>query len=218
MGWAWAGNSGKSETPHRIGVARRGRQSTGPFPRLGVTSTTRCFVIGCSLDVDEVVLADGHDCLRRDERRQRRGIQPPRVLVEPQSVGREEGVIGISVDLGALPPSRRVLDGDLVDPKLERHLIERPLVGRFQIHPDGDTGLAEVLRNVIDQEVLEQQRPVTVEASRGHGGSVGARSPCVPSKRYQRYVARLVPTRVCNRITACPAAGGMVCVVSADCW
>jgi hypothetical protein len=121
-------------------------------------------------------LANSHDRLRRDERRQRSGIQSPRLLVETQRVGREEGVIGVSVDLGALPHSRRVLDGDLMDAKLVRHLIERPLVGRIQIHPDGGTGLAEVLRNVIDREVLEQQDPITVEASRGHGRSVGARS------------------------------------------
>ena len=85
-------------------------------------------------------------------------------------------MIGVSVDLGALPPSCRVLDGDLVDSELVRHLIQRPLVGRIQIHPDGDTRLAEVLRNGIDREVLEQQCAITVEASRGHGRSVGAHS------------------------------------------
>ena len=89
----------------------------------------------------------------------------PDAGVEQRRVGRHEQVGLVPVDLGALRLVEGILDGQGVQAEFGPDDTELGLVGRAQVEPHDAVGVVlEVVRDLVDREVLLDQGAVTVEA------------------------------------------------------
>src|SRR5207245_6847474 len=75
-------------------------------------------------------------------------------------VGGHEEVRCVTRCLGSLVALDRVLDGMLVEAQLLRQLAERLVVGTEQLRPYQAVWFVEVVRDLLEREVLRLERPV----------------------------------------------------------
>ena len=114
-------------------------------------------------DVQPVVLADGDQRPRQDERRELAGGQLAGHQVKPRAVGREEQVRPVAVDLRPLPVDQGVLDRHGMQPELFLEHQQVALVGAAQVEPDHGTRIGEVIADLLDGEALLDELPVLVK-------------------------------------------------------
>jgi hypothetical protein len=122
-------------------------------------------------------LANGDEVPLRREDSELGGDQLPRVMVEADGVQRDEDVVVVMVELGALPLVQCVLDRERVEAELlgdDRELF----LGRLaDVHPDDRVGLFEVVGDDGRVEVLVGARAVAVEPRADHAMTVRRRAP-----------------------------------------
>ena len=116
-------------------------------------------------DVQAVVLADGDQRARQDERGDLTGGEFSGRRVKPGAVRREEQVRAVAVDLRPFPVDQGVLDGHRVQPELFLQHREVVVIGVAQVEPDHGPRVGQVIADLLDGEALGNELPVLVEAS-----------------------------------------------------
>ena len=156
-------------------------------------------------DVQPVVLADGDQRLAGDEGGEFTGRQFAGAGVELCSVGGQEQVAAVAVQLRPLALVDRVLDGQRMQAELLAQHIQVVAVGVAQVQPDGDGRVVNVVADVGDREALEFEMSVPVEP--GAGLALG-RGDLADGRRRDRFrvaaVERLSQQRPgAQRATGC---------------
>ena len=131
---------------------------------------------------NDVVVADGDDAARQDEGRDLRELEPGckdlvgfhgpvARVVELGRVHADEGVVRVHRRLGAAGVLDDVLDGVRVEAELLGELLEDAVVRFEDVDPDQGVLLLEVLRDLVEGEVLVGDLALAPQHGVDAGGS-----------------------------------------------